>query len=134
MRKQQNMVREFHKKFGHPQKDKPTFISDDKRVTDRAEWTVGEALEFVKAKNLTHQVDAVVDMIYFCLGTLVELGVDAEEVFAIVHENNMKKIPDPNNPKAKPIKPDDWWPAEVLIEQYLKEKLNGVKSQENKDS
>ena len=55
----------------------------------------------------------MIDLIYFALGTLVEMGLEADELFDIVQKADMaKRWPDGKpryNPKdGKVIKPDGW--------------------------
>ncbi len=68
--------------------------------------------EFGEATDIVGQADAMVDLIYFALGTLVEIGVDGGEVFDVVHEANIGKL----GPDGRPVlradgkigKPQDW--------------------------
>lgn len=68
--------------------------------------------EFLDATDVCEQADAMIDLIYFALGSLVEMGVKPDILFAIVHEANMSKLwPDgaPHyGPDGKTIKPGTW--------------------------
>jgi predicted HAD superfamily Cof-like phosphohydrolase len=71
-----------------------------------------ELNEFRDAATLEDEVDAMMDELYFVLGTLVELGVEPGPIFDIVHHANMSKVwPDGlvhKNEFGKTIKPPDW--------------------------
>lgn len=85
-------VREFHKAFGHPIADKPTFMGRE-RAVNRIAWTIDEIeREFLEATDVVGQADAVIDGIYFLIGTLVEMGVKPDKLFDIVQEANMGKL------------------------------------------
>ena len=53
------------------------------------------------------------DLLYVAYGTFVALGIDADEVFAEVHEANLRKIGAPRRADGKQLKPDGWRPADV---------------------
>lgn len=59
---------------------------------------------------LAHEL---VDLLYVTYGTLVELGVDADAVFAAVHRANMAKLAGPKRADGKQLKPEGWQPADV---------------------
>jgi predicted HAD superfamily Cof-like phosphohydrolase len=85
-------VRGFHKAFGHPIADKPTML-DKERAKVRTAWTVDEVQrEFLEATDVVGQADAIIDGIYFLLGSLVEMGVKPDRLFDIVQEANMGKL------------------------------------------
>lgn len=77
-----------------------------------------KAKEKVLAKKedvptLTGQVDALMDLLYFCYGSFVLLGVDPDPIFDLVHCANMGKIwPDGkahHDPvTGKILKPENW--------------------------
>ncbi len=112
MNKQYNDVKLFHEKFGHPCPDAPCKL-DKKRALSRAKWMNEEVAEFLIADDIYDQADAMIDLLYFALGTLVEMGLEPDELFSIVQEANMTKLwPDGKphyNPKdGKVIKPEGW--------------------------
>lgn len=119
MKKEWNDVREFHEKFGHPAPETPCKL-DKKRALSRAKWMNEEVAEFLVADDIYDQADAMIDLLYFALGTLVEMGLEPDELFGIVQRANMAKLwPDGKphyNPKdGKVIKPEGWEdPAEKL--------------------
>ena len=123
MKKEWNDVRDFHDKFGHPVAEKPVMI-DKKRALSRAKWMNEEVAEFLIADNIYEQADAMIDLMYFALGTMVEMGLEADELFAIVQQANMAKLwPDGKphyNPKdGKVIKPEGWEDPAPKIKAYI---------------
>ena len=123
MKKEWNDVRDFHDKFGHPVAEKPVMI-DKKRALSRAKWMNEEVAEFLIAEDIYEQADAMIDLMYFALGTMVEMGLEADELFAIVQQANMAKLwPDGKphyNPKdGKVIKPEGWEDPAPKIKAYI---------------
>ena len=119
-------VREFHRVFGHPAADVPTLM-DGTRAAIRAKWMKSEIDEFLdpEKQTITDQCDAMIDLIYFALGTLVEIGVLPQPLMDIVHfDGNMKKLHIGEdgvgrvvkNADGKVVKPADWVAPEPLLE------------------
>ena len=69
-----DQVADFHRAFGHPVKERPAFLPSP-RSDGRVAWMREEVDEFVEATDVVDQADAMIDLIYFALGTLVEMGV-----------------------------------------------------------
>lgn len=116
-------VREFHLKFGHPVSEIPVMLEAD-RVKKRYAWILEEMNEFLEAEDIAEQADAMIDAIYFALGTLVEMGIEPDEIFKIVHTANMSKLWDDGKPHCnadgKTIKPDTWEDPHNKIEEAIK--------------
>lgn len=105
-------VKLFHEKFGHPFADLPTFLEKE-RAKNRSKWIMEEVAEFLIAKDIYEQADAMIDLIYFALGTLVEMGIKPDGLFEIVQNANMSKLgadgkPIYNKKDGKIIKPENW--------------------------
>lgn len=114
-------VHEFHRVFGHPARLTPGLQPAD-RVTARANWIDEEVGELRDAKNIYDQADAYIDIIYFAVGGLVEMGVDPSELWRIVHGANMAKVfPDgtvKRREDGKIMKPPHWRaPDEAICEE-----------------
>lgn len=82
-------------------------------VLKRAIYSLEELIEFMRALTLEGQLDAMLDQIYFDLGTLSLMGVKPEIPFGIVAGANLGKIlPDGTvlrDPVTKKImKPPGW--------------------------
>ena len=112
MDREWEMVREFHERFGHPTAERPRLIGAD-RAKKRYDWMLEELNEFLEAEgDIVEQADAMIDLIYFALGTLVEMGIRPDEPFEIVQKANMSKLWPDGKPHfradGKTIKPDTW--------------------------
>jgi predicted HAD superfamily Cof-like phosphohydrolase len=102
-------VRAFHEAFGHPVADRPTLM-DRERMENRAKWMREEIDEFLDPTRHTvvDGMDAMIDLIYFALGTIVELGVMPQPMMDIVHhEGNMTKLHVGEDGVARVVKNDD---------------------------
>ncbi len=106
-----HLVNKFHIKFKHPHRNNPSVLESD-RVEKRYKWMLEELLEFKNAENIYEQADAMIDLMYFALGTLVEMGIKPDKIFKIVHNANMQKIWADGKPHfdvdGKTIKPNNW--------------------------
>ena len=111
MDQQWEAVKEFQLKFGHPVANSPQMLEQD-RAQKRYNWMLEEINEFLEADEIVEQADAMIDTMYFALGTLVEMGIEPDELFYIVQNANMSKLwPDGKphyNEMGKVIKPDGW--------------------------
>jgi predicted HAD superfamily Cof-like phosphohydrolase len=112
MNREWELVKEFHYRFDVPNRETPTLLTAD-RVEKRARWMMEEVEEFRAAGTIAEQADAMIDVIYLALGTLVEMGVRPQELFRIVHEANMSKCWEDGKPRyresdGKVIKPPAW--------------------------
>ncbi|GIP25781.1 haloacid dehalogenase [Paenibacillus sp. J23TS9] len=82
-------------------------------LIDRAKETyVKQSQKPYPQDKLTGQVDSFTDIKYFANGGFVEMGIEPDPIFSIVHEANMGKIfPDGKphyNEVGKVIKPEHW--------------------------
>lgn len=130
MRNEQNAVKEFHLAFGHPVADTPTLLTPE-RAKARYKWMKEEIDEFLEASqdgDLVEQADAMVDVIYFALGTLVEMGVDGQALFDVVQRANMSKLWEDGkahyNADGKVIKPSIWQDPHDIISQAIEDMKN----------
>lgn len=114
-------VRAFQKAMEQPFKDKPTKMTRKRRVL-RAKWMREELMEFKAANNTVDQVDAMIDLIYLALGTLVEMGVKPDVPFDLVHQANMGKLWEDGKPRlvdGKVKKPKGWEGPEEKISAWI---------------
>ena len=107
--------------IGLPIPEQPTRLSEA-----RKEWAATalseEIHEFITAENLADEADALVDLTYFALGRLVEMGIVPGPVFEEVHARNMAKrrgtlSKRPNSLGYDAIKPEGWTAPD--IEKFL---------------
>lgn len=129
MNKEYEEVKKFQKAFGHPYSDKPTLLTYD-RALKRYRWLLEEINEFLEAsknQDIVEQADAMIDTMYFALGTLVEMGVKPDKLFYIVQEANMSKLFSDGKPHynemGKVIKPDGWQDPHKKLELAIKEMM-----------
>ena len=109
----QQQVAEFHRKFGQPVGgiDEGNLI----RLLDRQGWLEEEVVETrvaINGADMPGLVDGLIDTIYIAIGTLVELGVDAQVLFDEVHRANMRKVQ--AGPGEKIKKPVGWVGPDML--------------------
>ena len=118
---------------------------------DRYRWFQGvvdeemaELWEGITNQSIGDQADAIIDLIYFALGRLYEMGIPAEECFNDVHKANLRKsrgIKDrtiQSNDDA--IKPKGWAPPTHSWLEYLSPafieaaRMRAKKSKDYKDA
>jgi predicted HAD superfamily Cof-like phosphohydrolase len=111
MNTEYEQVREFHERFGHPIAYVPKTLEEE-RVNSRGKWMLEELAEFFEAADICEQADAIIDLMYFAIGTFVEMGLPPDELFKVVHEANMTKLWADGIPRydedGKTLKPDGW--------------------------
>jgi predicted HAD superfamily Cof-like phosphohydrolase len=121
-------VKDFHIKFNHPTSHIPVELPVE-RVEKRLLWMQEELDEFRDSVSITEQADAMIDLIYFALGTLVEMGVKPDRLFEIVHSANMRKLfPDGKpryNSDGKTLKPVTWEDPENELISEINNQLQG---------
>lgn len=105
-------VRAFHLAFSHPAPDAPTLM-DPGAAERRAAWIEEEAQELREATTIEGQADAFIDVIYFAVGGLVNLGVQPGPLWDIVQAANMAKLWPDGRPRhrqgdGKVLKPEGW--------------------------
>jgi predicted HAD superfamily Cof-like phosphohydrolase len=113
-------VRAFCLAFGYPAPEAPELLHADS-VERRAAWIEEEADELREAETVADQADAFIDIIYFALGGLVNIGVRPERLWDIVQAANMAKLWPDGRPHLRPgdgkvIKPDGWQDPRPLLE------------------
>lgn len=105
-------VTTFHTTFDHPVGRSGPQLQPVDRVEARSGWIDSETQELREATTVADQVDAYIDAIYFGVGGLVDIGVDAGPIWEIVHRANMAKVQPDGTVKrredGKIIKPDGW--------------------------
>lgn len=105
-------VRAFHVAFGHPTAEQPLRMGP--YYVERRIGFIQEELEELRIANTrVAQADAFLDILYFALGGLVEMGLKAGPLFDAVHDANMAKLwPDGelhrDEKTGKTIKPPGW--------------------------
>lgn len=124
MKAQFEQVREFQKAIGQatPGPDNMAKLTPD-QIKLECEFLTEEVLELKESTILVEQVDAYLDIIYYCLGGLVKIGLEPTEAFNMVHKANMNKFwPDGKphfNKDGKVIKPPTWTAPTAEMHKYL---------------
>ena len=122
-------VRKFHIAFNHPVADSPVNLSDE-RAIKRSGWMLEELTEFTTAETVVDRADAMIDLIYFALGTLVEMVVKPGKLFEIVQAANMAKLHADGKPRYradnKIIKPEGWAAPEPQIQAEIERQIQNA--------
>jgi len=93
MNQEQQMVREFHERFGLTRNPRPTVPSGNvhRLRTLLIDEELAEFRNAGEAQDLVGVADALADMLYAVYGAAVEYGIDLEPVFMEIHRSNMSK-------------------------------------------
>ena len=83
-------IEEFHEKFNLEYRDYPRPLDPDEKDF-RLVCLREEVDEYASAQNLEDELDALVDLIYFALGTSYRHGFDFAAAWKRVHTANMAK-------------------------------------------
>ena len=115
-----NLVKEFQSQAGQIVNNTPTYLSRE-RVLVRYQWMLDEIKEFLEANNIYQQADAIMDLLYYALGTLVEMGIKPDELFILLHEWNLKKISSTvsYDENGKVLKPKGWRHPDKEIKEII---------------
>lgn len=139
MRRNSDLVRDFHQTVGEPPPTVPTLPDSRVLVLRRAliseEYREAmEAFEQTLATSEHGNVDLaslaheLVDLLYVTYGSLIACGIDPDEAFAEVHRANMDKVSGPKRGDGKQMRPPNWKPADVeavLARQLMRNKEPG---------
>ncbi|APU89020.1 HAD hydrolase-like protein [Virus Rctr197k] len=135
----QAAVRDFHRVMDAPAPDRPKLDLSTYRFELRAKLILEEALEFIDAcgcfaevtpdddddghymtvdgphetPNWSEMIDALCDIMYVTVGAAIEMGIDLQPFFDLVHEANMKKAAGPVREDGKKLKPPGWQPPDI---------------------
>lgn len=120
-------VAEFQKNilFEKPPR-KPNLGTQQARI-DGLKCLSEEFVEYVDAlmaQDLVDAADALIDLIYFALGELYKMGLDANVIWRFVHTANMQKHRGftKRGNEVDAAKPDDWADPKEQIREYIKTK------------
>lgn len=97
MKKQQEMLVEFHKAAGLPCPAKPEIpdLAQQKlRLSLHMEEAVNELHWAFQDRDIVRVADAIGDALYVVLGTAVTCGIDIQPCFEAIHKSNMTKFID----------------------------------------
>lgn len=93
MNQEQQMVHQFHERFGLTLNTRPTVpgSSVHRLRTLLIEEELAEFRNAGDAQDVVRVADALADLLYVVYGAAVECGIDLEPVFAEIHRSNMTK-------------------------------------------
>jgi len=95
MKKELEMVAEFHKIVGSPVLPSPSLIAEERALFRHTliSEEVAEYKEGIIAKDLENIAKELADILFATYGTILEHGLQdkMEEIFAEVHRSNMSK-------------------------------------------
>jgi len=102
-------VRDFQERFRHFTAGRPTLPDRDvmalrQRLIHEEFKELYAALESRDLPEIAHES---VDLVYVVLGTMASCGLSFEPFWRLVHEANMKKMPNPER-NGKTLKPPGW--------------------------
>lgn len=123
------MNKHFQLKAGQPVPTYPIAL-DAERAKLRAKWMSEELQEFLAASDIYQQADALTDLLYYLMGTYVEMCIKPGPLYEIVHEANMKKLTSPNgiirDDDGKIQKPFDWKHPDTAIKAAIDHMKNNA--------
>lgn len=106
------VVKKFHSACGHPDGRNVGFLTGEEKQR-RIAWMQEELREFKDAKTLVDQADALGDLLWFVVGTMVCMGIEPSVIMKPITTANMSKIGDDGKvlrreSDGKIQKPDGW--------------------------
>lgn len=101
----QQMVAEFHDKFGLPVRRVPAAVTPAERDLRQAllEEEACEACEAMEANDVLKIAQELADVVYVAYGAALTYGIDLDAAVAEVHRANMSKI----GPDGRPLYRED---------------------------
>jgi predicted HAD superfamily Cof-like phosphohydrolase len=124
MKKEQQMVEEFHRTFDlnvsvGPSLEGPAVATRRKKLVDEE---LDEYIQAAGSGDIVGIADAIGDLLYVVLGMAVEHGIDIEPVFNEIHRSNMTKVGGHKNEYGKFVKPASYEPAQLerIVERQIR--------------
>ena len=112
-------IEKFHEKYGLEYKDPISRHLSPEEKEFRVRCLLEEVQEYIAAKTLEEEVDAIIDLIYFALGTSYRHGFNFYDGWKEVHKSNMSKVRAEKKEDSKRdfeldvVKPSDWKAPEL---------------------
>ena len=96
MKTPEQMVLEFHKKYGHlisacPHTSIPNNVKDLRKNLITEEYI--ELIDGLESDDMGEIADGIADLVYVLVGTAISYGISFDRIFAEVHNSNMTKTP-----------------------------------------
>lgn len=123
-----DVVRAFHAACGHPIGKTTQPLTGEEKAR-RIAWMQEELDEFKESRTLVDQVDAMGDLLWFVVGTMLCMGVEPSLVMKPITRANMSKIGDDGKVLRRPSdgkiqKPEGWVGPEEEIRKNILEKYH----------
>ena len=116
------LVEHFQHSANQPVSQKPVELPKQ-RVDIRAKGMYEELEDFISANDIYSQADALTDLLYYLLGTYVEMGLKPDALFSIVHRSNMLKIESAEgiikDENGRVQKPSNWFHPDAYIKELI---------------
>ena len=123
----QQLVADFQRMIGSAPPSIVTRLRKDGQAALRYRLIAEEAhetLDAISKDDMVGIVDGLCDLIYVCLGTACEMGIDLDAAFKEVHRSNLEKLGGGFDANGKWQKPPGWRAPDlgaVLLAQGWKE-------------
>ena len=72
-----------------------------------------ELIQALEQGNLSAIAQEAIDLLYVTYGLCVVCGIDADQVFDLIHQANMTKLKGPRRADGKQLKPEGWMAPDV---------------------
>lgn len=113
------LIKKFQEVAEQPVGVSPQYLSKQ-RCEIRCKWMREEIEEFEESNTIYEQADAIIDLLYYAIGALVEMGVKPDQLFLLVHDFNMKKLLGKYyNDDGKVMKPNGWHHPDKEIKKII---------------
>ena len=130
MNQEQQMVHQFHERFGLGCNTRPTMPATrvHRLRTLLIEEELAEFRNAAESQDLVGVADALADLLYVVYGASEEYGIDLEPIFEEIHRSNMTKgrPASGTRPDGKVLKGSSYQPPrvrEVLEQQVVERRL-----------
>lgn len=129
------LVGAFRHKMGLAISNNPHLLSPEDS-SYFARFILEELSEYMRAVEegvIVDAADAIVDMVYVALGCAHAMGLPFDELFDVVHQANMAKVPASNAQRSirgnahDVVKPIGWCPPEAEMLAIIKTKQSNAK-------
>ena len=111
-------IEEFHEKYDLKYNGVSRHLTKEEKEF-RIRCLNEELLEYSRATTLTEELDAILDIVYFAVGTAYRHGFSFYDGWKEVHRSNMEKIRATNRKESKRdyeldvVKPEGWTPPNL---------------------
>lgn len=116
-------VREFHRTFGLPVRDRPDLGTDDERTLrfNLIHEELEELFDAFGNRDAVKVLDALADIVYVAYGAAVQFGLPLDDAIYEVHRSNMTKGHGGWRRDGKVLKGPDYSPPDLasVLDRFL---------------